>query len=72
MLNQLSVVDFHGNPVSFTSNYRLYMVYHVSSLKAVDGTVVVREPLELVCTCVVYASRAHQRLLRLVIGWPVD
>ena len=51
MLNQLSVVDFHGNPVSFASNYRLYMVYHVSSLKAVDGAVVVREPLELVTSC---------------------
>ena len=43
MLSQLAVVDFHGNPVSLASNYRLYMVYHVSSLKAVDGAVIVRE-----------------------------
>ena len=43
MLNQLAVVDLHGNPVSTTANYRLYMVYHVSSLKALDGAVIVRK-----------------------------
>ena len=48
MLNQLAVVDFHGNPVSLSSHYRLYMVYHVSSLKALDGAVIVREWLVLV------------------------
>lgn len=48
MLNQLAVVDFHGNPVSLASNYRLYMVYHVSSLKALDGAVIVMEWFTLV------------------------
>ena len=71
MLNQLAVVDFHGNPVSLASNYRLYMVYHVSSLKALDGAVIVREYFVLVVG-VTFSLRAHQRWLRLVIGWPVD
>ena len=41
MLNQLAVVKFYGNlhgiPISKHAIVTIYMVYHVSSLKALDG-----------------------------------
>jgi len=35
------ILDLSGNPVVEADNYRLFMIYHLSTLKAFDGTPVV-------------------------------
>ena len=41
-LLHLVILDLYGNPVvSSTDNYRLFVIYHLKSLKALDGTAIV-------------------------------
>ena len=39
----LFVCDLTGNPVTRVSAYRMFMIYHLSSLRALDGAAVVRD-----------------------------
>ena len=39
----LVILDLFGNPVvAAASNYRLFVIYHLRSLKALDGSAIVR------------------------------
>ena len=39
----LGILDLFGNPVVSTAeNYRLFVIYHLKALKALDGTAIVR------------------------------
>ena len=41
-LSNLIILDMHGNPlVTGAENYRLFVIYHLKSLKALDGTTIV-------------------------------
>ena len=41
-ISLLVILDLCGNPLAAsTKNYRLFVVYHVTSLKALDGVAVV-------------------------------
>ena len=40
----LVILDLYGNPVaSETDNYRLFIIYHLKNLKALDGSAIVSE-----------------------------
>ena len=42
-LPHLVILDLFGNPVVSTAdNYRLFVIYHLKALKALDGTAIVR------------------------------
>jgi Leucine-rich repeat (LRR) protein len=41
-LSQLVILDLYGNPVvGATDNYRLFIIYHLKTLKALDGLSIV-------------------------------
>ena len=41
-LPNLKILDLDGNPVSSSiENYRLYIIYHLRTLKALDGSPIV-------------------------------
>lgn len=43
MLTNLIILDLYGNPLlEKLENYRIYVVFHLPSLKALDGVAVVR------------------------------
>ncbi|CAK8686447.1 unnamed protein product [Clavelina lepadiformis] len=39
-LSSLVILDLHGNTVVQSDNYRLFVVYHIHSLKALDGNAI--------------------------------
>ncbi|XP_055025567.2 leucine-rich repeat-containing protein 9 isoform X2 [Misgurnus anguillicaudatus] len=39
-LSSLIILDLHGNPLVKLENYRIYMVFHLPSLRALDGVAV--------------------------------
>ena len=42
----LVILDLFGNPVASSSeNYRLFVIFHLRSLKALDGSAIVRAAL---------------------------
>jgi len=42
VLSNLVILDLFGNPVaSEIDNYRLFVIYHLKNLKALDGTAIV-------------------------------
>ena len=42
MLSNLVILDLFGNPVATeTDNYRLFIIYHLKNLKALDGSAIV-------------------------------
>lgn len=45
MLSNLVILDLFGNPVAMdTDNYRLFIIYHLKNLKALDGAAIVSYP----------------------------
>ena len=40
-LTSLAICDLSANPVTLRSEYRHFIIYHCSSLKALDGTAIV-------------------------------
>lgn len=40
-LASLIILDLSGNPVERAENYRIYVLFHLPALKALDGTAVV-------------------------------
>lgn len=40
-LVSLIILDLSGNPVEKAENYRIYVLFHLPALKALDGTAVV-------------------------------
>lgn len=40
-LANLIILDLSGNPVEKVENYRIYVLFHLPALKALDGTAVV-------------------------------
>ena len=45
-LPNLVILDLYGNPVVTSSdNYRLFVIYHLKCLKALDGTAIVSKML---------------------------
>lgn len=54
-LSSLIILDLYGNPlVNKLENYRIYMVFHLPSLKALDGAAVVNRSDVFVCLMYVF------------------